>query len=201
MLVITSAIHPEGKTTITTNLAFALAEVRQRVLIIDADLRKPGMQQVFGLDNEKGLSSLLAQETLTDDMIDPLIKKTDVRGLSVLPSGPPTTSSGNLLHSPHLQLILAACRTKFDMILIDTPPAIQLTDSRIIGRVADGVILVTRAGHTTRDAAIAVASRFGEDRTRLLGSILNDWTPAKPSDALHHGRYAHAASYGGEKLD
>jgi polysaccharide biosynthesis transport protein len=185
VLAVTSVNPSEGKTMVTANLAVALAEVRQRVLVIDGDLRKPNIHDLFELPNNAGLSSLLAREALKGEMIKPLIQRTQVKGLSILTSGPPTMSSGTLLHSPHLQLILSECRKNFDMILIDTPPSIHLTDSRVIGRVADGVLLVTRAGQTRREEVLSVASRFSDDGTRLVGSILNDWTPHSRS----HGAY------------
>jgi capsular exopolysaccharide synthesis family protein len=177
MLVVTSANPAEGKTTVTANLAIALAEIRLKVLIVDADLRKPRMHELFNLDNELGLSTILSAETLTMDEVHDIVQITKTPGVHVLPSGPPTHVAANLLRSPHLEQILTELKSEFDMILIDTPPAIQLTDSRIVGKLADAVILVARAGHTTRDAAIAVAGRFAEDRIRLLGAILNDWKP------------------------
>ncbi|MBV9480623.1 MAG: polysaccharide biosynthesis tyrosine autokinase [Acidobacteria bacterium] len=198
ILAFTSANPAEGKTTITTNLALALAEIRQKVLVVDADLRKPRVHQIFDLSNERGLSTLLNQETLKEGALDGIIQTTSIPGLHVLPSGPPTDTAANLLHSPHLQKLLAKFRVQFDMILIDTPPAIQLTDSRIVGRLADAVILVARAGRTTRDSAMAVASRFSEDRTPLLGSILNDWTPVDSGQLKHiyygYGQYGSGQS-------
>ena len=185
VLVLTSANASEGKTTITTNLALALAEIRLKVLIVDGDLRKPRMHQIFELSNERGLSTLLSEETLPQSALDGIIQSTNIPGVYVLPSGPPTDSAANLLHSPHLHELLTQFRKQFDMILIDTPPAFQLTDSRIVGRLADAVILIARAGHTTRDSAMAVASRFNEDRTHLLGSILNDWTPGTALEGKH----------------
>jgi capsular exopolysaccharide synthesis family protein len=196
VLVVTSANPGEGKTTVTANLAVALAEIRLKVLVVDADLRKPRMHELFELDNERGLSSILNAETLTIEEIDHLIQGTKTRGVHVLPSGPPTHAAANLLHSPHLEQILAELKNHFDMILIDTPPAIQLTDSRIVGRLADAVILVTRAGRTTRDDAIAVAGRFAEDRTHLLGAILNDWKPkGRGQIARYYDHYHLPTSY------
>jgi capsular exopolysaccharide synthesis family protein len=192
VLVVTSANPGEGKTTITANLAVALAEIKLKVLIVDADLRKPRMHELFGLKNEQGLSSVLNADGLTMEDVSTLIQATKTRGVHLLPSGPATHAAANLLHSPQLEQILTELKNQFDMILIDTPPAMQLPDSRIVGRLADAVILVTQAGRTTRDAAIAVAGRFAEDRTHLLGAILNDWKPTHRGQlARYNDHYAY----------
>jgi polysaccharide biosynthesis transport protein len=97
--------------------------------------------------------------------------------LFVLPSGPPTSAAANLLFAGNMPELLARFKKDFDMVLIDTPPMLQMPDARVVGRMADGVILVTRAGKTTRDAATAARQRFSEDQIRVLGTILNDWDP------------------------
>ncbi len=188
VLVMTSASPMDGKTTVVSNLGIAMAEIRQKVLIIDADLRKPRMHQIFDLKNEKGLGTLLRGTELGDNALDGLIQQTSVPGLSVLPSGPSTHASASLLYSPHLRVVFAKLKAEYDMILVDTPPSLQMTDARVIGRIADAMILVTRANKTTREAAIAVSQRFQEDRTRILGTILNDWNP-KTSRNGYYGYY------------
>jgi capsular exopolysaccharide synthesis family protein len=177
VLALTSANASEGKTTVTVNLAISLAEIRLKVLIIDADLRRPRIHEIFDLNNDRGLSSLLNVETLRIEDIEDFVQSTSTPGIHVLPSGPLGPTGANLLHSPHLQSILTELKNKFDMILIDTPPATQLTDSRIVGKFSDAVILVTRAGCTTRESASTVVDRFMDDRTHLMGAILNDWKP------------------------
>ena len=109
--------------------------------------------------------------------LEDLAVKTQVPGLSVLPSGSPTHSIPNLLHSPHTSELLRRAREEFDSVLIDTPPMMQISDARVVGQMADAVILVLRAGQTTRGTAKAAAERFIEDGTRLLGTILNSWDP------------------------
>jgi Mrp family chromosome partitioning ATPase len=92
--------------------------------------------------------------------------------------------------------LLARLKQDFDMVLIDTPPMLQMPDARVVGRMADGVILVTRAGKTTRDAALAANQRFSEDRIRVLGTILNDWNP-KTSSSGYYGYYSASSYYNG----
>ncbi|PYV41716.1 MAG: hypothetical protein DMG09_04065, partial [Acidobacteria bacterium] len=106
--------------------------------------------------------------------------------------GSGTVSIANLLHSPRMTELLRRFRRDFDNIIVDSPPMPQLSDARVLGRVADAVILVMRAGHTTRDAALAAAQRFAEAGTPLLGTILNDWNPKITPG---YGYYSHYSSY------
>jgi succinoglycan biosynthesis transport protein ExoP len=188
IVALTSANAGDGKTTVTTNLAIAMAEVRGNVLIIDADLRRPRLHDVFELTNERGLSDLLKEPALSADLISQTIRPTRVPGLAVLTSGAPTHTAANLLHSANLTDLLVMLKSRYDMVLIDTPPMLQLADARLIGRHADAVILVARAQQTTRDAIIAAYQRLVEDRIRILGTVLNDWDP-KHSPAGYYGYY------------
>jgi capsular exopolysaccharide synthesis family protein len=205
LLVLTSASPKEGKSTVVSNLGIALAEIRQRVLVIDADLRKPRLHEIFNLPNQVGLSDLLQSHSVNSDLhllVSGMILETSVPGLSVLPSGPPAYAAANLLYSPVLAEMFAQFRKDYDMILVDTPPSLQMTDARVAGRLADGVIFVTRAGRTTRDAAIAAHQRFADDRIRVLGTILNDWNPSKSPNGYygyHRDLYGkHYAEYYGK---
>ena len=184
LMVITSPSPGEGKTTVVSNLAICLAEINRKVLLIDADMRKPRVHKVFGIPNQRGLSDLLqGSESLGSGSIDQGVSlqevavETQVPGLFVLPSGSPTHRIPNLLHSPRTSELLRRAREEFDSVLIDTPPMMQISDARVLGQMADAVILVLRAGQTTRGTAKAAADRFLEDGTRLLGTILNSWDP------------------------
>lgn len=179
VLVLTSANPGEGKTTVVTNLAIALAEIRKRVLLIDADLRRPRIHELFDLRNDEGLSTILKDSRPANGhSLDVPVQGTEVPGLYALPSGPAEYSVSNLLHSPRLVELLNKLRGVFDAVLIDTPPMLHLSDARVLGKVSDAVILVLRAGETTRDAALAARQRFREDGTLVLGAILNGWNPA-----------------------
>ena len=192
VLVMTSASPREGKTTVTANLGIALAEIRQKVLLIDADLRKPRLHDIFGLANEKGLSTLLMERPWAPELMDGIVQQTKIPGLFVLPSGPATEAAANLLYSATLPELLAQFKKEFDMVILDTPPMLQMPDARVISRIADGVLLVFRAGQTTRDAAIAARQRFGEDETRVVGTILNGWDPKRSPN----GYYGYSKGYG-----
>jgi polysaccharide biosynthesis transport protein len=189
VLVFTSANASDGKTTVVSNLAIATAEIRRKVLVIDADLRRPRMHEIFDLQNERGLADLLREE-FSEEALKGLIQETRVAGLHVLTGGPPTHAAAHLLYSPNFAALIAKFKKEYDMIFIDTPPMLQMTDARVAGRLADAVVLVARAGQTTRDAMVAAKERFGEDRIRVLGSILNDWDPKRSPGAYYgYSRY------------
>jgi succinoglycan biosynthesis transport protein ExoP len=176
VILVTSAGRGEGKTTIVSNLGIALAEINQRVLLIDGDMRKPRLNNVFSLPNDWGLSDVLREKnSLSDCPLEAFAKRTEMPELSVLTSGPGTSNIANLLYSSRMLELLQRLRNEFDTILIDTPPMLDIADARILGRVADGVILVFRAGHTSREAALAAKRRLTEDGIVVLGTILNGW--------------------------
>lgn len=188
VLVVTSANPMEGKTTVASNLGIAFAEIHHKVLIVDADLRKPRMHEVFGVANEYGLTTLLKRGPVEPEVVESVLRQTNIPGLFVLPSGLANQNTANLLYGAKLAELLARFKREFDMVIIDTPPMLQMPDARVLGRLADAVILVTRAGHTTRDAAIAANHHFAKDRTRVLGTILNDWNP-KSLPGGYYGSY------------
>jgi capsular exopolysaccharide synthesis family protein len=173
-LVITSANPREGKTTVLCNLAIAMAETRKRVLVIDGDLRRPRLHDVFGLSNGRGLRNLLMNSP-EERSYEELVQRTFIRGIDLLPSGTARgDSEASLFYASHLVSLIHAMRKSYDLILIDTPPCLHLADARVIGRLADAVILVTRTGNTTWSEGRIVAQYFAEDGTRIMGTVLND---------------------------
>lgn len=177
VVVFTSASPGEGKSTVITNVAIAWAQTRnQRVLLIDADTRRPVLNKFFSLPNTVGLMDLLiGTEPVTAASVAPAIQATFVPNLSLLASGEGTSDLVTPLYSPRLQQLLAVCREKYDVVLIDTPPMLQMPDARIMGRLADRVILVVRSGKTARGAAVFAAQKFAEDGTPIFGGILNSF--------------------------
>jgi len=168
----------EGKTTVVSNLAVALAEINRRVLVIDGDLRKPRLDRILGEPNGWGLSDLLREnEPLQGRPLDYLVQKTKIPNVHAVFSGRRTSNASNLLHSPRLSELLSRFRQEFDAVLIDAPPVLGLPDARVLGHMADGVILVLRAGQTTLETARAARQRLAEDGTVVLGTILNAWDP------------------------
>jgi capsular exopolysaccharide synthesis family protein len=201
VVVLASPAPKEGKTTILTNLGIAMAEINERVLLIDADLRKPRLHHVFDLPNDVGLGDLLRRKEALHGSLNGAIRPTSVPGLSVLTSGPSGESDTALLYSARLSELIKALRQQFDTILIDTPPMLTMADARVIGRFADAVILVARANQTSRDAIQAALRRFLEDGTPVLGTILNDWNPKRSSRYGYYRYYDRYKHYYGKSHD
>ena len=178
VLVFTSAGPADGKTSVISNIAIAAAAAGKRVLLVDADLRRPRIHDIFGLTNEAGMAELLRSEAIGAHWTE-LAQATKIAGLTVITAGKPRPGAGILFYSPGFPVLLAKWREKYDLVLLDTPPALPITDARVIGILADGVVLVARAGQTTRDALLAIQERLAEDRIHLLGCILNDWDPTR----------------------
>lgn len=189
LFVITSPGPNEGKTTVTVNLGRVLAGIGRRVVIVDGDTRKQRLHKIFGVNNERGLSTLLQQGRIYEHNLDEFVGRTSIPGLSVLPSGPLTKGCADLLHSPDLPKLMARLKEDYDFVLVDTPPVLPVADARVIGSFSDGVVLVARARQTTRDAAEAARQRLGADGIHVVGMILNDWDPSS-SAHTYYAEYA-----------
>ncbi|MGH9678539.1 MAG: polysaccharide biosynthesis tyrosine autokinase, partial [Candidatus Acidiferrales bacterium] len=193
IIVITSANQGEGKTTVASNLALALAEIGQSalmksVLLIDADLRKPRLHEIFGVPNRWGFADLL-QGKAPPNGCEGMVFKTCFKNLSLLPSGTLTPNVSCLLHSPRGLQFLLRMRDEFHTVIIDTPPMMHMPDARVLGRHADGVVLVVRASQTMRDAALSVSRRLADDGTRVLGTVLNQWDPRESNQYSYYSGY------------
>jgi capsular exopolysaccharide synthesis family protein len=189
VLVVTSASPGEGKTTIASNLAAALAETNQRVLLVDGHLRQPRLHGLFNVPNTGGLSSLLGDTAsrLRHRAAERCVA-TDVEGLFLLPAGDGGTSMANRLYSPRLPQLLECLREQFDAVVVDAAP-LSLLDARPLARAADGVVLVIGARQTSQNAAQEALRRLQEDGTPVLGTVLNDCGPKK-APARHSGMLA-----------
>ncbi len=196
VMVVTSANPSEGKSTVVSNLGIAVAEVNQKVLLIDADLRRPRLHDVFNLNNDTGLSDLLRSKESVATALSGVIQQTLISDLYVLTSGSTTAAATSLLYSSRMPELLEQLSAEFETIFIDTPPMLQIPDARVLGRMVDRVIMVVRAGKTTRDAAIAARQRFSEDGTQMLGTILNDWNPKRSPNGYYGYQNGY---YGGYK--
>ncbi len=199
VIVLTSPCPGDGKTTVACNLSIAVAEIGRKVLLIDGDLRRPRLHKVFGVPNNWGLSDVLWSGTSLETVpILDLVRETEVSGLSLLPGGSRGNAiPSNLFYSPRMSRLLARLRKEFDMAMIDAPPMIHLADARVLGRLADGVILVVRSGETTTESALHARQRFAEDGTRVLGTVLNSWDP-KSSPRYGYGSYNDYRAYAGQ---
>jgi succinoglycan biosynthesis transport protein ExoP len=190
VVVLTSPSPGDGKTTVSCNLSIAMTEIGRKVLLIDGDLRKPRLHKVFGVSNSWGLSDVLWAESPIETVpISHLVSETEVLGLRLLPAGSCAGTPSNLFYCPRMSRLLKRLRKEFEMIMIDAPPMIHLADARVLGRLADGVILVIRAGQTTTESALFASQRFAEDGTRVIGTVLNSWDPTS-NRRYGYGSYA-----------
>jgi capsular exopolysaccharide synthesis family protein len=190
VIVLTSANPGEGKTTAASNLALALAEIGMPVLLIDGDLRKGRLHEIFKVSNAWGFSDLLGGKELPQGREQAFVG-TGYPRLSLLPAGSPESTILSLLYSPRNLEFLNHMREQFHTVLIDTPPMLQMPDARVLGKLADAVVLVVRSAQTTRDDATAATQRLAEDGSRVLGSILNEWDPSRTSHYAHPYPYSH----------
>ena len=196
VLLVTSPSPQEGKTSVTSNLAIALAEINQRVLIIDADMRLPRLHTIFDIPNTFGLSDFLHERRPVEEYLEEeLVRKTQIPNLYVMPAGPARSNLSRLVHSGRVKELLQRFRGRFDTILIDSAPVLTVPDARILGRSADAVILVIRAHRTQHESAFAAVRSFDEDGTPLLGTILNDWNPKRSPHGKAYSPYGAYAPY------
>lgn len=169
-IVITSTLPSEGKTTIVSNLAVVYAQEGKRVLLIDADFRRPALHRIFARPNLEGLSTLLAgMSSLSETVFD-----TSIGNLSVLTSGPTPPNPAELLASSEMESLVKELRNLYDVILFDSPSALQIADTRLLAALCDGVVLVVGSGRAKRDQINETLAGVEQTGTRLLGIVLNN---------------------------
>ena len=187
VIAFSSASASEGKTTVTSNLGTALARMNRRVLLIDGDLRKRRLHRLFEVDNTAGLYEALTKGS------SPSVQETKLPNLFVLTSGK-GIDGDSLFHTSKLRDLLEKLKEEFDMILIDTPPLLQVADSRLICSQADATVLVI-AQHTPREVALLARQQLFDDGSHLLGTILNRWDPKTSLHGYHDYSSYYAAYY------
>ena len=168
-LVVTSAGPGEGKSLVASNLAVALAQAGQRVLLIDADMRRPRVHEIFGGEQEPGLSNILAGNAKSSEAI----RKANTSGLWLLPAGHIPPNPAELLASRRYADFIASLSAHFDWVLLDTPPVMVVADSSIVANQSSGVVFVVRADHTSRHAVRAAVEQLEAASAHLIGSVLN----------------------------
>jgi succinoglycan biosynthesis transport protein ExoP len=187
-IVVTSPEVGDGKTTVSTNLAIALARIGRRVVLVDGDMRQPRLHKIFGVRTTNGLSDLLTNgHAVEDQPLATLVQHTRVDNLFVLPTAVAKEDISGKLHSPQLRALLRRLWKDFDLVIIDSPPMLCASDARVLGWLSDGVLLVLRAGKTTRGIAAAAQDCLMQDGIRILGTVLNDW---KKQSGFDYGAYS-----------
>ncbi len=169
-ILVTSSGPGEGKTTTAVALAETMAGGGSRVLLVDADMRRPRLHKVFGVNGNSGLSALI----LGDGSVESTIVRTAIPGVDVLPCGPIPPNPAELLHTEGFARLLQQFRDRYDRVIIDSPPAGVVADAVVMSTQVDGTLLVVKAGETSRDAAIRTTRALVDVNARVFGAVLND---------------------------
>jgi succinoglycan biosynthesis transport protein ExoP len=204
-ILVTSAVTQEGKTTTSVNLAIVLARQGRRVLLVDADLRRPSVEKALGLEVRTGLGTLIdvnrngnGNNPVSSGSIkagapavpDPIISFPQIPNLFVLPAGPCEPAQFELISSDLVRDLLAEWRERFDHIVIDTPPVLVASDAVRLSVQADSVILVVRYGYTPEDAVRRAQESLRLVNASVTGVVLNGYDP-KAAEFSYHGKYTY----------
>nr|WP_090856949.1 CpsD/CapB family tyrosine-protein kinase [Litchfieldia salsa] len=181
-IMVTSSGPAEGKSTTTNNLAVVFAQQGKRVLLVDADLRKPTAHYSFRLENHTGLSNVLTRQST----FDRAVRETEQENLFVLTSGPVPPNPSELLGSKRMAELLEEITEIFDIVIFDTPPVLAVTDAQILANKCDGVVLVTSSGRTENEAALKAKELIESAKGKLIGAILNN---KKAKDSQYYYYY------------
>src|SRR5437899_2068482 len=191
VILITSALPQEGKTTTSINTAIVLAQKGVRVLLIDADLRRPSIHKTLGMGPKMGLSNVLTGNATLQQAT---VRSSILPGLFILPAGTPPPNPAELLASSNMKDVLAELREQYDHIVVDTPPALSVTDAVVMSTRADAVVLVIRSGQTTKQALRRSRDLLMQVNARVAGVLLNAVDLTSPDYYYYYeyqGKYGH----------
>jgi exopolysaccharide transport family protein len=191
VIMITSALPQEGKTTTSINTAVVLAQKGVRVLLIDADLRRPSIHKTLGMGPHSGLSNVLTGSTTVDEAI---VRSSLLPNLCVLPAGTPPPNPAELLASPNMRDVLQHLREQYDHIVIDTPPSLSVTDAVVLSPRADAVVLVIRSGQTSKQALRRSRDILFQVNAKVVGVLLNAVDLSSPD---YYYYYEYQGKYSG----
>jgi len=185
-LLVTSSIPGEGKTTTAANLAVVFAQAGRRTLLVDADLRKPGVHQIFDLPNAQGLTSLLRSDEVG---VAAVSQTTEQENLTVITTGPLPPNPAELLGSKRMRVILDRLSAVAELVIVDSPPLRAVTDAAILASITDGTIFVIDAGRTRRGAAASGREALAKVGARVLGVTLNRLSEKASGDYYYYDYY------------
>ena len=170
-ILVTSAVPGEGKTATASNIAISLTQTGARVLLIDADMRRPRMEGLFGIRDKPGLANFLTGAEQLQSVIHP----TPVADLFLIPCGAIPPNPGELILSGRFREMLDTLRARFEYVIIDSPPLTNVSEGRIIATSVEGVVFVIRALSTSRHASLRSLDQLEKTHSRVLGVVLNDY--------------------------
>ncbi len=192
-LLITSSLPSEGKTTTAINTAISLAQTGAKVLIIDADMRRPRLHSVFNVSNAEGLSTILSSELNGNEILD-VIQKEEMTKLYLLPSGPVPPNPAELIGSEQMAKLLALLQNNFTHVVVDSPPIASFTDGVLIASMVDGVILVVNSGKSSRQIVRRSRQLLQDIGAKIFGVVLNN-VNLRAQDNYYYQSYYHRDYY------
>jgi capsular exopolysaccharide synthesis family protein len=181
-LVVTTPAPQENKSLVISNLAVIMAQGGNRTILVDCDLRRPALHEIFGVDNSTGLTSMMLDESA---MAAPPLYQTEIENLLLLPSGPLPPNPADLLGSRRMDTVIDQLKEDADIVLLDAPPVIAVTDAAVLGSRVDGVVLVVSAGLTRREHAVRAKEMLSKVNIRIVGAVLDN----APTDVLSGSFY------------
>jgi capsular exopolysaccharide synthesis family protein len=193
-LLVTSAGPSEGKSTIVTNLALTFANIGRRTLLIDCDLRKPNVHNIFEIPRDPGLTTVLLGERSWQEVM----VATKIDNLHILPSGPIPPNPTEMLGSQHMKDLLAQLQSSFDLILFDSPPVVAVTDAAILSSIVDGTLLVVELGRSRASGVNRAIDLLEKVNAKLLGVVTNNIFAGYRYDYGYYSYYYYYAE-GGQK--
>jgi len=190
-LLVTSTAPSEGKSTTAAYLAISHAEQGHRTLLIDADLRRPSLHRVFGIPPGAGLSNVLLEEL---NWTDALVKLEKHPNLDLLPAGSPSRRAPDLI-GRGLEAIVEAAARQYSLILLDSPPFLNFAEPLRMSTMVDGVLMVSVAGETNRDAVASILATLNRVRANVVGLVLNKVTKDLMQNYHYYGYYGYSGKY------
>jgi succinoglycan biosynthesis transport protein ExoP len=193
----TSAFPQEGKSTTATNMAVSFAQLGPKVLLVDSDLRKPRVHKIFKVRNIVGLSNVLTGRIQPRDAV----QSTQVPNLEILPCGPIPPNPAELLNSPRMAELLNLLRTKYNYVLVDTPPMLFVSDAAIVSSICDLTVIVLRPEKAFRKPFLAMVGELSKAKAKVAGVVFNDVNIKKNTYYADHYRYHYRYKYGSYKTE